>query len=227
MKFTIYSNYNFGKLILAESIEIECEGVGTEDAPLIITPSEKIPKIFFLQGSNLYVIIRNFKSYDISLQSCLNVTFDSCKLKRCWLFKSNHITINSSSAEYVKLIRSSHIDVDGSYFERVKLIDSTDEIFFKDSTISRAQKDQINNIFFENTHVVNSYIFKPFKFIIKDNKRILLYLAILIVMVLMGIVLWLYSFPLFIFYMIFLFLFQLFYSVRQRKKVTRRKKLNK
>ncbi len=81
MKLTVY---RFAKSIdNYVPIEIECTGTGTENDPIIIIPSEKLPK------DNLLIIINN------------------CPSKKIYLVKCKYITINASNNDVEIIIRNS------------------------------------------------------------------------------------------------------------------------
>lgn len=226
MKFTIYRNYNFGRLLITEDIDIECEGKGTAEDPLIITPSEKIPTNFFLQNSKINVIIRNFNTYNISLLSCLNVTIANSKLNKLFIIESHDNEIKSTSCQYLKILKSSHINIENSFFERVKVKNSLNKILIRDCTINRIKRNYFNSIQFDNCKILNPYSFKSIKFLLKDNKRAILIVAVITIIVIVGVILALYNFVLLLIFIPVLIFIKWYYSFKEEREVKKRKTLD-
>jgi len=155
-----------------EAIELECKGIGTEENPIIIEPSIKIPQIFFLKGSDIHILIKNFNSNKnkISINSCKNVNFEDCVLKSCILNHSPHTNIRNVSADYLKISYCSYTEVKDSVFKRVKIQNSTLHISFLNCTINRIRKSHTRGIDFENTTILKLYTYKSIKYIFSDYK---------------------------------------------------------
>ncbi len=225
MKFTIYRNYNFGRLLLTEDIDIECEGEGTEEDPLIIIPSEKIPTNFFLKNSKIRVILKNFNTHNISLISCLNVTIEKCKLNKFFILESHDIEIKSTSCHYLKILKSSYINIENSFFERVKVKNSINKILLRDCTINRIKRNHFNNIQFDKCKILNPYSFKSINFLLKDNKRAILIVAVITIIIIVGVILALYNFVLLLIFIPVLIFIKWYFSFKEEREVRKRKKL--
>ncbi|MFW9873738.1 MAG: hypothetical protein ACFFG0_11590, partial [Candidatus Thorarchaeota archaeon] len=183
MKYSIYVQYTLGTMPQIRIIELECKGTGTEENPIIIEPSDKIPQGFFLKDSNLHILIRNFNSnkYGISIIYCKNVNFEDCLLSSCILNNSSHINIRNVSTDYLKISYCSYTDVKESVFKRVKIRNSTLNISFLNCTINRIRKSHTRGINFENTKILKIYTYKSIKYIFSDYKP-----AIFIIIIVAG-----------------------------------------
>ena len=230
MKYTIYRWYTPVKTPQIEAIELECKGIGTEENPIIIGPSVKIPQIFFLKGSDIHILIKNFNSNKnrISINSCKNVNFEDCILKSCILNHSPNTNIRNVSADYLKISYCSYADVKDSVFKRVKIQNSTLHISFLNCTINRIRKSQTRGINFENTNILKLYTYKSLKYIFLDHKLAFITIISVTIGILIFFLVFFYSLPmgtkgviypiLLLGGLIILMIFLKYMSWRERKK---------
>ena len=142
---------------LSKTVELECEGSGTEQDPAIITTSEHLPDGFRIYDSNLFINIVNCELSHIIMGNCRNISLNNCKIRYIGFgsfvkmriknsnFKKSHI-LSSRELEFdtcsfmkLKIFRSSYLGFTKCSF--VKLIDiENTEVFFKESSIQELKE---------------------------------------------------------------------------------------
>ncbi|MBA7535403.1 hypothetical protein ES705_27656 [subsurface metagenome] len=108
-------------------IVTDCKGTGTKEDPVIIEPSEDLPRVIYLRNYNVHIHIRNLKKRFISLSFCSNIILKDCQLKYCDVLNCSNIKIDALSIG--KLIR----------------LNSSRDIQIKDSNIGKIKLDQSNS----------------------------------------------------------------------------------
>ncbi len=123
MKYIKYYDYNEGASghSTTKEIELDCEGKGQENDPLVIKPSNRIPTHFYLKNSTIYVKILGFKSKAIKLHNCKKITISQCEFKALRLHNCKNIIISQCEFKTLKICGCSEIHVDNSNF--LKIID--------------------------------------------------------------------------------------------------------
>ena len=125
MKITLYkSARNVGFRI---PIEIECKGDGTEENPIILEPSEKIPRDFSLQVSKYHLVLMGFTSRYIFLEQCQNIVIEGTELNRLRMVKCSKIVIKNLTCYHrLTLFRCEDVTVENSFIGRLRLFQSSD-----------------------------------------------------------------------------------------------------
>lgn len=161
MKITIYRKRVFPNALFWSGIEIECEGSGTKEDPLIIESSEVLPKVIYLRHNNYFIHIKNLEKRYISLYNCQNITLADCQLKYLdvgycskiiikrllinklfRLSSSNYVLIEDSNIGKFKLKQSTSNIIKNSSFKQIKK-DRSPENIFESITISGVQVKEI------------------------------------------------------------------------------------
>ena len=137
MKLSIYQKHvSFNALSWSE-IVTEFKGTGTKEDPVIIKPSEDLPRVFYLRNYNIHIHIKNLKKRFISLSFCSNIILKDCQLKYCDILNCSNIKIEALSIG--KLIR----------------LNSSRDIHIKDSNIGKIKLNQSNSNTIRNCTIKN------------------------------------------------------------------------
>jgi len=103
MKIVIYKDF-FKKEWKKKEIEIECNGSGTEEDPIVIESSENLPRSFEIFDSNNKIIMKDFThssgGYDdeitwVSLFFSENLSIENCVMDNLYFHLSSHIKIKN------------------------------------------------------------------------------------------------------------------------------------
>jgi len=125
MKITLYKSAP--KVGFKIPLEIECKGDGTEENPIILEPSKKIPRDFSLQGTKYYLILRGFVSRYIFLEQCQNIVIEGTELNRLRMVKCSKIVIKNLTCYHrLTLFRCEDVTVENSFIGRLRLFQSSD-----------------------------------------------------------------------------------------------------
>jgi hypothetical protein len=184
MKITIYQKRVFPNALTWSGIEIECDGSGTNDDPLIIEPSEFLPKVIYLRHNNLFIHLRNLEKRYISLYSCQNITLTNCRLKYLDVFHCDKIILkNLSINKLFRLSSSKDVLIEDSNIEKFILKRSTSNIIrnssFRQIKKYRSQGNTIESILISGDQVNEVKERTVVDFISKWNVKYLLYLIVL------------------------------------------------
>ena len=121
MKFLIY----YYHAAQQRSLELDCEGDGTKDNPIIIEPSEHLPMAFHIFRSKLHVKIQNCET-SINLNSAQNITIKNCKSKAISVTLSSNITLKDCTiGRYLELRSSSNVNVEDCEISKIKFYNSS------------------------------------------------------------------------------------------------------
>jgi len=125
MKITIYNiGYKPGQKL---RFEIECKGEGTKENPLIIEPSDKIPKNFMVRGYKSNLVLKGFKSRYILVEDCQNTFIEDTELNRLRMERCSNIVIrNFTCFSKLTLYRCEDVTIESSFIARLKLFKSSD-----------------------------------------------------------------------------------------------------
>ena len=125
MKITIYNyGYKPGQKI---SLEIECKGEGTKENPLIIEPSDKIPKNFIVRGYKYNLVLKGFKLRYILVENCQNITIEDTELTRLRMDHCSKIAIrNFTCFSRLTLYRCEDVTIETSFIAQLRLFKASD-----------------------------------------------------------------------------------------------------
>ena len=138
----------FVSLIFVLAAEYPPQRTGTEDDPVIIEQSEKLPLSFVVRNSSLFIEIRNVNIYYISLRTSRNILVKDCKLTRSELghcskieyrntvvsksmsiYTTNNIQIKDCTIGKLKLNRSNSNIIKNCSIAKIKTTISKDNVF--------------------------------------------------------------------------------------------------
>lgn len=148
-KFTIFK-VRSGKTITKSRVELECRGLGTIDDPLILDPSTKFPKLFYIENSELHLRMHEcnvhsigiFNSQNISIKNsslnsvyfsnCSNKIIDSClNIKKLGMNMSNNNMINRSTIVKLKISHSNDNTIQECTIAKIKYRNNNENSFIK------------------------------------------------------------------------------------------------
>ena len=110
-------------------IELECEGQGTEKAPIIINSSLLLPKEFEIFESKLYIKIKNCNLEYLGLFYCKNIIIENSTFNYLGLYNSTNIIIRESNPKSTTINLSDSCSVYDSTINRLILNYSHNNIF--------------------------------------------------------------------------------------------------
>ena len=120
MKITLYKSAP--KVGFKIPLEIECKGDGTEENPVILESSKRIPRDFSLQGSKCHLILRDLVSRYIFLDQCQNIVIEELVLDRLRMVKCSKIVIKDLTCyRRLTLFRCEDIYIESSFIGRLRL----------------------------------------------------------------------------------------------------------
>lgn len=132
-----------------EKVVLECKGNGTEENPVIIDSSKKLPEDFFIQNSKLHVILRNFTAKKVTLFNVQNAKFEECNIRGLILFNSNDNKIINSTFKWNLNFKDSNNNyIENSSIKKIRL-DKSNHNRFKNCEILKikfiqSQKNSFN-----------------------------------------------------------------------------------
>jgi len=99
-----------------EKKEVECKGSGTETDPVIIEPSEDLPKYqLLLEDYDIFITIQNCYLERIYLDSCQNVRIENCNVWSITIQNCSKVFMNESIIRRtLTLWESNHVDCQGA-----------------------------------------------------------------------------------------------------------------
>lgn len=144
MKITIYNyGYKPGQKI---SLEIECKGEGTKENPIIIEPSDKIPKKFIVRVSKYHLVLKGFTSRYIFLEQCKNIVIEDTELNCLRMIHCSNIIIkNLTCFSRLALFRCEDVTIENSFIGRLRLFNSSDSSIVKSYIIRLMDIGSKNN----------------------------------------------------------------------------------
>jgi hypothetical protein len=159
MKLIIFErDFAFNKVSFKKT-EIECEGKGNKENPIIIDSSTLTPNSFYIKNNNMQFI--NFKNLDknhISLEVCHNITIDNCKFNYLELYNSAYIKINNISVrKSCKLCYCQEILIQDSSINKMKLYQANSNII-KNCSFNKIKKTLSNGNKFELITILDNQI---------------------------------------------------------------------
>jgi len=109
-----------------KKIEIDCEGIGTREDPILIDPQIDLPTNFKIFNSDLHVNIEKLDLYHIGVYRSHNISIRQSKivalvLNRC----SNMQILEVSNLKYLDLIRSDNNSIANCLIGKFKAYSST------------------------------------------------------------------------------------------------------
>jgi hypothetical protein len=172
MKFLIHYDHASFNTISQRSLEIECEGDGTKDNPIIIEPSELLPRAFKIVRSNLYVIIRNCEN-SIILNKVQNITIESCNLRGIIVTGSSNVTVKDTKIRRSLYIAASfNVIVEDCELSKIEFFNSRNNVIrncviTKRIELSESEDNIIQNNYYPDNNLEKRIIQKSKKFSIK------------------------------------------------------------
>ncbi|MFX1488508.1 MAG: hypothetical protein ACFFBI_05130 [Promethearchaeota archaeon] len=145
MKIPIYVLKTIGYYIDYIEKSLECKGKGTEEDPVIIEPSEDLPKSFKIKNSNLFIIVRDCTLRALNFDSCKNVKLENCEFIQSTLVKcSNFRIINLTYTKKLKLNFSNDIIIEDCNIKRLDIYRSNSNVI-RDCNISKLKHIRSDN----------------------------------------------------------------------------------
>ena len=111
-------------------LEIECSGTGTIKDPIIIDNSVQLPSSFEIEGSELYIHIKDLKlEHNFSILKSRNITIENCEFYNLTCLSSSYLRINKCFFvnSLFRLVENSEFQ--DSIFGRITMEDFHDNIF--------------------------------------------------------------------------------------------------
>ena len=150
MKFLVHYDHVSFNAVQRRTIELDCEGDGTKDNPIIIEPSEQLPNIFIIHRSNLYVKIRNCEN-SILLNEVQNITIENCKSRWILVMVSSNVTLKDCQIrKFLRLRSCSNVTVEDCKITKIQFYDSSKNIIrnciiSKEIELSESEDNIIQN----------------------------------------------------------------------------------
>ena len=113
-------------------LEIECSGTGTIEDPIIIDNSVQLPSSFEIEGSELYIHIKNLKlEHNFAISKSRNITIENCEFYHHTCLSSSNLIIKKCFFvnSLFRLVENSEFQ--DSIFGRIAMEDFHDNIFKK------------------------------------------------------------------------------------------------
>lgn len=150
MKFLVHYDHVSFNAVQRRTIELDCEGDGTKDNPIIIEPSGQLPNIFIIHRSNLYVKIRNCEN-SILLLEVQNITIENCKSRWILVMLSSNVTLKDCQIrKFLRLRSCSNVTVEDCKITKIQFYDSSKNIIrnciiSKEIELSESEDNIIQN----------------------------------------------------------------------------------
>ena len=143
MEFIIIEGHKYFRGGFTSSKEVlECKGDGTEENPVMIDSSQKLPEVFSIRDSKLHVILRNFTAKQVTLFYVQNTKFEECNIRGLILFNSNfNKIINSTFKWNLNFNDSNNNSVENSSINKIRL-NRSNHNRFKNCEISKIKINQ-------------------------------------------------------------------------------------
>lgn len=111
MKFNIYRTPKYSEK--NNIIELNCEGNGTENDPLIIDEFVPLPKSFEINDSEIFIHITNHTLSNLKISISKNITIDNCYIEWFELNSCAHIKISKASSVLMGIGMCNNCTLDG------------------------------------------------------------------------------------------------------------------
>ena len=150
MKFLVHYHHISFNAVQQRTIELDCEGDGTKDNPIIIEPSEQLPNLFMIHRSNLYVKIRNCEN-SIHLNVVQNITIENCNSRSILVLVSSNVTLKDCQIrKFLRLRSCSNVTVEDCKITKIQFYDSSKNIIrncviSKEIELSESEDNIIQN----------------------------------------------------------------------------------
>jgi len=105
LRVTIYKSYMHSRK--RHSFELECQGKGTEDNPILIS-SESFPNSFIILESNLFIYIKDCRFNQFSCSLSKNLVLENCILNYLELKSCSEIKIKKVQGKFFNIIKSNN-----------------------------------------------------------------------------------------------------------------------
>jgi hypothetical protein len=152
MKLIVFEREIRFNSISFKKAEIECEGKGNKENPIIMDSLTLTPDSFYIKNNNKqFIHLKNLDKNHISLEVCHNIIIENCRLNYLEVYNSTNIIIkNISIRKSIKL----------GYCQ---------EILIQDSSINKIKLYQINSIKIKNCNIKKCKKVKSTKITLEED----------------------------------------------------------
>jgi len=114
----------------SKTIEIECEGSGTEEDPLILEVSDNFPKYrLMIFNQKKFLVIKGFILPYLHLDSCKNVIIEDCEFNLVRILHSSDIGINKVSAsDSFGILDCTNISINNCFIATLGIVKSKNSL---------------------------------------------------------------------------------------------------
>ncbi len=138
MKLIIYITKYHWNAIPGEKYELECDGNGTEKDPVVIKPSDELPKSFKIIKNKLFILIKGCNDYSFDILDSENITIDDCEVKSSLIHNCKDLIVqNFTVNKKLKIHYCNNIKIEGCRIKKLEL---------GKSNHNKIVNNQINNI---------------------------------------------------------------------------------